>query len=178
MTTKISSSQDEKISYQFNENYLKSVSMAYELAALGASCVVIKSYFPTDKNIELSIDKRLKFFRCGDKWISSTAETRFHANVLFRMYVTVVRDNADLHRDISCDELLYLAKNYLREYQMAWADVTRIHYMFRYVRDGVWSKCHCRNCSIEHIFHANDKKPIYCPFCLDSSRLFRRVEPS
>lgn len=147
---------------------------AYTLASLGASRTVLENYCHVDKNIELKIELKLKLFRAGNRWILTDRLGRLHANIIYRMYITTIRENAELHRMITAEELIFLASTYLKQYQMKKADANRIHYMFVNIREGIWCIKPCVNCGARHVYHCEDDLAKCCPFCENASRLFLR----
>ena len=146
---------------------------AYAMAELGANSRVLSSYFVVDKQLSLAINKEASKFRRGSGWIMTHVVHRLHANIIYRMYCSAIPENANLKRDISAEELLALSRTYLILHKNLYVDINRIHYIFCYLRTGVFSRKICTTCGMDYIFHS-DRDYNHCPFCESDSSLFKK----
>ena len=151
--------------------YYEQIKLAYEMANLGANANLLNKYFVVDKRLELAINKELGRFRKGSGWLNTHVIHRVHANIVYRMYCNIVPENANLTRNLTTRELITLAKTYYVLYQNQYIDINRIHYIFSYLSEGIFSRKLCSKCGIDFIFHS-DRNYSYCPFCEKHSTLF------
>lgn len=151
--------------------YYKNMQLAYKMASLGANTIVLNNFSVVDKRLEASINKNLSKYRKGAGWITTHVIHRAHANIVYRNYCHIAPDNADLHRPVSAEELISLARVYFFVYKNEFLDINRIYYIFVYLRNGTYNRKVCKTCGIDYIFHAS-RNYYKCPFCAMSSTLF------